>query len=209
MKAIQKILLLGCCVTVLSCARDPKTTPAPTYNVTPIISQTATPVATPSAPTDTALPESGDTSDPTFEGTTGVTEKKRGELPPRTLRTVRAAKHENFDRVVFEFAESGLPGYRIEYVDKPVRNCGAGEVVSVGGNGFLLIQILPANAHTEVGKATIADRERVLNLPVMRELKLICDFEADVQWVVGASQANRYRVLELSNPARLVVDIKH
>ena len=209
MKAIQSILLLGCCVTVLSCARDSKTTPAPPPNATPIISPTATPIATPSAPTDTALSESGDTSDPTFEGTAGVTQKKRGELPPRTLRTVRAAKHENFDRVVFEFAESGLPGYRIQYVNKPVRNCGAGEVVPVGGNGFLLIQILPANAHTQAGQATIDERERVLNLPVMRELKLICDFEADVQWVVGVSQVKRYRVLELSNPARLVVDIKH
>lgn len=207
MKAIQSILLLTCCVAALSCTRDPKTPPTSASNA--IHSPTATPLTTPSAPTSTGLTESGDTSDPTFEGTKGVTAKKRGELPPRTLRAVRAAKHENFDRVVFEFAESGLPGYRIEYVDRPVRNCGAGEVVSVGGNGFLLIQILPANAHTQAGEVTISERERILNLPVMKELKLICDFEADVQWVLGVVSPNRYRVLELLNPSRLVVDIKH
>ena len=209
MKAIQKILLLTCCVVALSCSRDPKTTPAPASNATPIISPTATPLATPSAPTSTAASESGDTSNPDFEGTTGVTEKKRGERPPVILRTVRAAEHDNFDRVVFEFAGSGLPGYRIAYVNQPMRSCGAGEVVSVAGKGSMFIQILPANAHTEAGEATIAERERKLNLPVMKELKLICDFEADVQWVLGVASPNRYRVLELLNPSRLVLDIRH
>lgn len=127
-----------------------------------------------------------------------------------TLRTVRTAAHENFDRVVFEFTESGLPGYRVAYVEKPIRNCGAGEEVSVNGSAFLLIQILPANAHTQTGEVTTSPQpERVFNLPVMKELKLLCDFEADVQWIVGVTSANRYRVMELLNPARLVVDVKH
>jgi hypothetical protein len=209
MKAIQGILLSTCCVAVLSCTRDPKTTPASSSNGSPAISPTATPLTTPPPVVSTAASESGDTSSPDFEGTTRVTEKKRGERPPVILRAVRAAKHDNFDRVVFEFTGSGLPGYRIAYVDQPMRSCGAGEVVSVGGNGLMFIQILPANAHTEAGEATIAERERKLNLPVMQELKLTCDFEADVQWVLGVTSPNRYRVLELLNPARLVVDIKH
>ena len=208
MKAIQGILLLTCCVAALSCIRDPKTTPA-SANSAPAISPTATPSATQPPAVSTAASESGDTSAPDFEGTTGVTEKKRGARPPVILRAVRAAKHDNYDRVVFEFAGNGLPGYRIAYLDKPARNCGAGEVVSVGGNGSMFIQILPANAHTPTGEATISERERQLNLPVMKEMKLICDFEADVQWVLGVTSPNRYRVLELLNPSRLVVDIKH
>ena len=210
MKPIQSILLLTCCVAALSCTRDSKTIPASTSNAPPVISPTATPLATPSSPASTAASESSDTSDPNFEGTTGVTEKKRSERPPVTLRTVRTATHENFDRVVFEFAESGLPGYRIAYVGKPVRNCGAGAEVSVRGNASLLIQMLPANAHTQTGEVTTyPERERVLSLPVMKEMKLICDFEADVQWILGVASPKPYRVLELLNPARLVVDVKH
>jgi hypothetical protein len=206
MKSIQKILLLTCCVAAFSCTRDSKTIPASTSNATPVVS----PTATPSSPPSTAASESGDSSDLNFEGTNGVTEKKRNARPPVTLKTVRTAAHENFDRVVFEFTESGLPGYRIEYVERPVRNCGAGEEVSVDGKAVLLIQMLPANAHTETDQVTAyPERERVLNLPVMKELKLICDFEADVQWILGVASPKRYRVMELLNPARLVVDVKH
>jgi len=209
MKAIQSILLLTCCVAALSCTHDTKTTPVSTSTGTPVSSPTATPIATPTAALSTEVSESGDTSNPNFEGTIAVTEKKRSERPPATIRTVRTATHEGYDRIVFEFAESGLPGYRIEYTDKPVQKCGSGEMVSVRGNARLLIQIQPANAHTEAGQVTTyPERERTLSLPVMRELKLTCDFEADVQWVLGLASKNRYRVVELLNPARLVVDIK-
>ena len=208
MKAIQAILLLTCCVAALSCTRDTKTTPS-TSTATPVSSPTATPLPTPTPVLSTEVSESGDTSNPNFEGTIAVTEKKRSERPPATLKTVRTATHEGFDRIVFEFAESGLPGYRIEYTDKPVQKCGSGEAVSVRGDARMLIQIQPANAHTEEGGVTsYPERERTLSLPVMRELKLTCDFEADVQWVLGLASQKRYRVVELLNPARLVVDIK-
>ena len=207
---LTRILLLTCCMAALSCTRDSKTIPTSAPSATPVISPTATPSEPPSSPISTGASESGDTSDVIFEGTTGVTEEKRNAKPPVTLRTVRTATHENFDRVVFEFTESGLPGYRIAYVEKPVRNCGAGEEVSVRGNAFLLIQILPAYAHTQTGEVTTyPERERVLTLPVMKELKLICDFEADVQWILGVTSRKSYRVMELLNPARLVVDVKH
>ena len=208
MKAIQSILLLTCCVAVLSCTRDTKTTPSAS-TATPVISPTATPLPTQTPVLSTEVSESGDTSNPNFEGTIAVTEKKRSERPPATLRTVRTATHEGFDRIVFEFAESGLPGSRIEYTDKPAQKCGSGEGVSMRGNARLLIQIQPANAHSEEGGVTTyPERERTLSLPVMRELKLTCDFEADVQWVLGLASQKRYRVVELLNPARLVVDIK-
>jgi hypothetical protein len=41
------------------------------------------------------------------------------------------------------------------------------------------------------------------------ELELTCDFEAVVTWVLGLESPNRYQVRELSNPPRLVVDVRH
>jgi hypothetical protein len=67
----------------------------------------------------------------------------------------------------------------------------------------------PAAAHDAAGHATIADRERLLDLPIVREVELTCDFEAVVTWVLGTASPNRYRVLELNDPARLVVDVWH
>lgn len=141
--------------------------------------------------------------------TAGLSEKARPDGYPALLRSVRAASQEGFDRVVFEFEGTTLPGYQVEYVDKPVRQCGSGDAVEVAGDGWLEVRLTPAQAHTEAGEATVEERERSLTLPVLRELESTCDFEAHVTWVLGVASPNRYRVLELSSPARLVIDIQH
>jgi len=139
--------------------------------------------------------------------TVGVTSVERRGAPA-VLRDVRAARNDGYDRVVFEFVDA-VPGYHLEYVDKPIRDCGAGDVRPIAGDGWLEVRLYPAVAHTEAGAPTIAEREKALSLPILRELELTCDFEAVVTWVLGAASPNRYSVLELRDPPRLVVDIEH
>jgi hypothetical protein len=43
----------------------------------------------------------------------------------------------------------------------------------------------------------------------VKEIELSCDFEGEVSWVLGLSARKPYRVHELSDPARLVIDIQH
>ena len=153
--------------------------------------------------------EQGDASSEDFEGTAGIIEKKKPDIAPVLLRSIRAARQEKFDRIVFEFSGSEIPGYHIEYIDKPARQCGSGEAVRVAGDAWLLVRLTPANAHTEAGEPTIKYAELRVDLPNLKEMKSTCDFEADVSWVLGLAHPNRYRVLELANPARLVIDVKH
>jgi len=40
-------------------------------------------------------------------------------------------------------------------------------------------------------------------------MKLVCDFEGQVEWVLGVVAAGPYRVLASPGPGRLVVDIRH
>jgi hypothetical protein len=124
------------------------------------------------------------------------------------LRGVRSARHDGFDRIVFEF-ESASPGYRISYIDRPVRQCGSGEVVPLAGDAWLSMRFEPADAHTAEGAPTIMERSRSPALPNVIELKLICDFEAQVEWVAGVHMPMEYRVLTLHDPTRVVVDIRH
>lgn len=124
------------------------------------------------------------------------------------LREVRAAGQRGFDRVVFEFAGNGVPGYRVGYVDGATQ-CGSGEAVELAGQAWLQVQLTPARAHTEAGEPTVRDRERRLDLPALQELESTCDFEADVTWVLGLASRKTFRVQELGNPARLVIDIEH
>lgn len=144
----------------------------------------------------------------TFQGTTEATEKLRDGAPVAVLQEVRAAAQPGFDRVVFELEGSAVPGYRIGYETRPVQ-CGSGEPVEVAGEAWLQVQLLPAQAHTEAGEPTVRERERRLALPVVKEIKSTCDFEADVTWVLGLASRRPYRVQELAGPARLVVDVGH
>lgn len=159
---------------------------------------TASPRA--AAPTDTPAP---------FRGTAGIIDERRADSPVATLTAVRTGRHTGFDRVVFEFSGERVPGYHTEYIDRPARQCGSGAAVPLEGDGLLQVRMSPVRAHTEEGSVTVADRERSPGFPVLKELKLTCDFEAVVEWVLGVAAPNRYRVQELSGPPRLVVDVLH
>jgi hypothetical protein len=178
-------------------ASDAATVPTSTVSVpAPVPSPTAR--AAPSAEAD-------------FEGTAGIIEKK-GVVGKTVVQSdVRAARHAGYDRIVFEFEGPALPSYHLEYVDRPLHRCGSGQVVDIAGEGWLRVRFETAAAHDERGKATIAeaDRQRKYTLGMLRELVLTCDFEGQVIWVLGAKSPNRYRVLELQRPTRLVVDIRH
>ena len=124
-----------------------------------------------------------------------------------TLQAVREGAHAGFVRIVFEFSEQ-VPGYHLEYVDEPVRQCGSGEPVPVAGDAWLEVRLHPAVAHTEVGAPTVAERDRPLGSPPFRQLTLTCDFEGYVTWVLGLAEPNRYRVATLDDPPRLVLDVR-
>jgi hypothetical protein len=141
------------------------------------------------------------------EWTAGAVKLQRQGLAPVTLRSVRAARNEGFDRVVFEFDGAQVPGYQLEYVDKPVIKCGSGDPTEVSGQAWLQVRLTPAQAH-EGAQPTITERERKAGLPVIQELELTCDFEGEVTWVLGSAHPNKYRVMELREPTRLVVDVQ-
>jgi len=143
------------------------------------------------------------------EWTAGIVSLRRPTLRPVTLRAVRAARHEGFDRLVFEFDGPQLPGYHLEYIDSPIIKCGSGDPTAVAGQGWLQVRLTPAQAHTDQGQPTVTEREQKPALPILLELELTCDFEGEVTWVLGNRKPNKYRVMELREPTRLVVDVRH
>lgn len=177
-------------------------TPAATPGATPAAGAPADPVrpGTPAAPG----------VDPSTQQpwTAGVRDQVRTVPRPVTLRDVRVGVNQGFDRVVLEFLGSGVPGYRVEYVDRPVHQCGSGDPVPLAGDAWLAITLRGTQAHTEQGQATVSQRERRLDMAIVKELEFICDFEGVVEIVLGVSRPNRYRITELQNPTRLIVDIQ-
>lgn len=154
-------------------------------------------------------PHTGQTIPSQFTGTAGTVRRTHAASSIATLMRVETISCGGFDRVVFEF-DSAVPSYTAEYIDKPIRDCGQGKVIPVAGDAWLSIHFTSAQAHDmDTGQPTVTERNRMLNYPSLRQLVDVCDFEGNVEWVLGLGNPGRFRITELPNPPRVVVDVKH
>lgn len=217
MRSLAMMTLAGTAALLLACGRDqagdrPATADGEAGD-TPAASPPAAPAPPESAaPPDTAEPPADVPAAPVAPADTGWTVGSLRAPAPAgvaTLRAVRAARNDGFDRIVFDFGAGPLPGYRIEYVDRPQHECGSGNEVRLAGDAWLQLDMEPARAHDDQGRATVAERASRPNLNNLIEMRSICDFEAHLSWVMGVRMPGRFRVLRLREPHRLVVDVRH
>lgn len=128
------------------------------------------------------------------------------------LTAVRAARHEGFDRVVFQFANV-LPGYDVRYVRRPVTQDGSGKVVRVTGAHVLRVRMenaLDADlAKPGAPRTYTGPRRFTPATPEVAELVWIGGFEAVLTWAIGVRDRADFRVLALKAPPRLVVDVRN
>jgi hypothetical protein len=131
------------------------------------------------------------------------------------LERVAVARHEGYDRVVFQF-RNGLPGYRVAYEESPLREDGSGEPIELAGTAFVVVRMEPASGFdvsTGEGELVYGGPRRIsgseTGTSVARELVRTGDFEAVLGWAVGLEDRVDFRVLTLENPARLVVDFRN
>ena len=203
--ALALIVTLGACGET----DDGASNASPTATVTTTPTVTATSTATASPP-----PSAGDPSgvDPLRGASTRPVVVPATNAETVLLTDVRAARHEGFDRVVFEFAEA-LPGYDIRYVERPVREDGSGRVVAVKGASVLRVRMenaLDADLSDPSAPRTYHGPNRFSpRTPEVEELVRVGGFEGVLTWVVGVRDQVDFRVFTLDEPARLVVDLRN
>ena len=125
-----------------------------------------------------------------------------------TLVNVRTGRHPAYDRTVFDFV-GGTPGYRVEY--GTLVNGGTGDPIPLTGPADLVIVFNPAYAHDSDTYAPTYPISTVLNpgLPTLRQIKFGEDYEAYVSAGLGLADRVGFRVFQLHNPDRVVVDVAH
>ena len=128
------------------------------------------------------------------------------------LRAVRAARHEGYDRVVFEFGNV-LPGYRVGYVARPVLADGSGQEVAVDGAHVVQVvfeNALDADLSQESAPRTYTGPDRLRpGTPEVVELVRTGGFEGRLTWVIGLRDRVDFRVTTLTSPPRVVVDLRN
>ena len=203
--AATSLLLLGAC-TPGAPTNAPQSAEASSNVSSPEASATAS-----AAPETTPTPEPGlDATKPinadnwmsSVEGLPPV----RSDDPTKALALtgIRAAKHEGFTRVVLEFAGKGTPGvWSAAWTDEAVEQ-GRGLPIQVEGQAALDLVIdgtpmtatenpYPSGMHTRAG-----------------DLDVVSDgtFEDNTHVVIGAPAARQFQIGFLSDPVRMVIDVR-
>lgn len=203
--AAASLLLLGAC-TPGTPTNVPQSAEASSSASSPEASATAS-----AAPETTPTPEPGlDATKPinadnwmsSVEGLPPV----RSDDPTKALALtgIRAATHEGFTRVVLEFAGKGTPGvWSAAWTDEAVEQ-GRGLPIQVEGQAALDLVIdgtpmtatehpYPSGTHTRAG-----------------DLDVVSDgtFEDNTHVVIGAPAARQFQIGFLSDPVRMVIDVR-
>lgn len=129
------------------------------------------------------------------------------------LTNVTATKDAGHTRIVFEFRDE-LPGYAVEYTQRPVVQDGSGDEVEIQGDQVLLIRFEPASGfdlEAKRAQPTYTGPKRIAvggNSDPVWEVVQVSDFEAQLEWAVGLNGKRPFRVLTASDPSALIVDVQ-
>jgi hypothetical protein len=126
-----------------------------------------------------------------------------GGLPE--LEAVDVGHHDGFDRVVFRFT-SRVPGYNVNYVPE-VTTDPSDEPIQLEGNAFMIVA-MHSVASGQVGAPPAPQERQTPRFPELREIAGAGDFEGVVSFGLGLTAESGVRVSTLTNPDRLVVDVR-
>ncbi|MHB8630971.1 MAG: AMIN-like domain-containing (lipo)protein [Candidatus Limnocylindria bacterium] len=201
------VLAAACAPQVVPPQSSAPATALPTATVAqPSPTMAATPTPTPS-PSPTAGPSASPGSTPV-----ACPDQSGGsDAAQAQITAIRTAHHPGFDRVVFELGPSsigayGLPPWSIAVTNGFVGT--SGRQVPVDGNAFLLVRFRNASTvDPSTGTQTFTRTDIHPGLPLVRDVKLVDDFERVMTWGLGLEHLACPKVTELAGPARLVVDL--
>lgn len=202
--------VMVCALTLSACGGS--FLPPGTATSTPATTSTSGSVTTTDPPPGTTPPGTT-TSDPTAEPGTPVSLQPLGD--PDALRKenqesqgagldvtgVRLAAHDTFDRVVFDLAGTGSPGWVTEYNLAPVEQ-GSGFPIDYEGGVALDVHLLGLNK-----PVTAAGVEGVGG--VVTEVLPGINHHGTSHFVIGLERETAFSVTLLTEPSRLVIDILH
>lgn len=121
----------------------------------------------------------------------------------------RVAHHDGFDRVVVDFEGTGTPGWLVRYVDEPVAD-DSGIEVDLDGDAILRIDAsglsTPATEDFDVDQVASGFYDTG-QADVVQDVYASGVFEGWSGSLVGLDEQAPFRVITLTEPTRLVVDV--
>ncbi|MDP9274619.1 MAG: hypothetical protein M3O99_03360 [Chloroflexota bacterium] len=209
------IVVVSACVPQPDVASSPTATPAASASrsATPTVAASASPSAT-----ATARPSTSPTAAPTATASPG---SSPAAVCPRStggnasnqaqLVAVRVAHQPGFDRLVFEFGQStapgpfGMPAYTVEVATS--LSGPSGQPVTITGNALFGARFQNASTQNPNGTPSYTGSNDIKpTTPLIKEVKIVEDFERVLLWGIGLDHLACPKVSELAGPFRVVLD---
>jgi len=140
----------------------------------------------------------------------------RGDSQNLMIRDARLGAHFDFDRFVLEFELNpsgeiqGPPdSYSIQWVSQPPIQFGSGQAIQVEGVEYLEI-LLHAHAYSrDANEYQYEGPSEVQARGTINVIEAVFggEVEGKMVWAIGANSRAGFRVLEIFDPPRLVIDI--
>lgn len=123
---------------------------------------------------------------------------------------VRVGQQDGYDRIVYDFTGTGVPGFRVAYVDTPIGDP-SGERVTVLGDAYLEV-LIAGLTYPEASdpQPSQVPASSLAGTVIAQSGVFYGGFEAMGQTFIGVRDHKRaFRVFTLTDPTRLVVDVAH
>lgn len=132
-----------------------------------------------------------------------------GRVDRAQITDVRVGTHADYDRVVIEF-DKGIPSFTLDEATPPLTADPSGMEMDVEGSAFWSLVLQGGTRVTVDGTMSYDGRtDFTPDFPALAELVEAGDFEAVSSWYIGLHEPTCARVLTLTAPSRLVIDIQH
>ncbi|HUR73615.1 MAG TPA: hypothetical protein VMZ00_05025 [Sporichthya sp.] len=143
-------------------------------------------------------------------GLVGVVQTAGAAARTAQVMDLRVGGHSNFDRVVIDY-KGKKPAVRVSLVNN-LYSCGKGDKLSIPGSKILQIDLTPAQAHNQRGQDVYSGpgqfSTKTYSLSTIKGVRMACDFEGHVTFGIGVKDLKSYTVSQLSDPKRVVLDLK-
>ena len=205
--AAASLLLMGACApgTPTDVPQSAEASPSASHSPAASASASEAPETTPTPEPglDATKPINADNWMSSVEGLPPV----RSEDPTKALALtgIRAATHEGFTRVVLEFSGEGTPGvWRGAWTDEAVEQ-GRGLPIQVEGEAVLDLIIDGTPMTATENPYPGGTHTRAADLDVVSD----GTFEDNTHVVIGAPTTRQFQIGFLSDPVRMVIDIRN
>ena len=205
-------------VAVSACGPQPEARPSPTAPGASA-SRTASPTIAPSpsalanarpSPSATGVATTEPSPEPSPAG--ACTRATGGNASSQAQRVaIRVAHQSGFDRLVFEFGQStapgpfGMPAYVVETATS--LSGPSGQPVTIGGSALFSARFQNASTQNPGGTPSYTGGTDLKPAtPLIKQVKLVEDFERVLLWGTGLDHLACPKVSELSGPFRVVLD---